>query len=74
MPAFWRRISVDICHVFSAAVDNLYANKHEESHDSVWSKSNVWALICFFRLESFIKARAYYLAVKRDQLVLYTIN
>ena len=72
MPALWRRMSVESRYAFIAAVDNLYANKPEGSHEPVWSKSNVRTLIIFSRLEDLSKSRACYLAVNMDPLVLYT--
>ena len=57
-------------HSFVAAVDNLYANKPEVSHEPVWSKINVWALINFRRLEDLRKSRSCCLVVKRYLWVL----
>ena len=74
MPAFCRCMLVEIFHSCASAVDNLYGNKPEWSHEPVWSKSNVRNLIIFFRLKDFIKARACYLAVKRYPLVLCKIE
>ena len=72
MPAFWRFMPMESFHYFVAAVDNLYANKTEGSHDPVWSKSNVPTLIIFFRLEDLSKGRSCCLTVKRDPLLLCT--
>ena len=69
---FWICMSVKSHHYFVAAVDNLYANKTEGSHEPVWSKSNVRNLIIFFRLEDLSKGRSCYLAFKRDLLILCT--
>ena len=57
---------------FVADIENLYANKLKGNHEPVWYKIIVQNLIRFFCQEDLIKARACYLAVKRDPLILFT--
>ena len=70
MPAFWRRMPVQSREDFVAAVDTMYRTTQEGQ--SVWSPVNIRMLTKFVPLDDIAKARACYLAAKRDDKAITT--
>ena len=70
MPAFWRRMPVQSREDFVAAVDTIY--RTTEEGQSVWSSVNIRTLTKFVPLDDIAKARACYLAAKRDDKAITT--
>ena len=70
MPAFWRRMGVEQREEMVYDIDTMY--RLTEEGKQVWSHANVKQLIKFCSLDDIPKARACYLAAKRDDRIITT--
>jgi len=72
MPAFWRRMPTQTRQAFVHDIDAMYIEV--EDGETVWSPKNLRSLLMYVPLDELQKARACYLAAKKDDKVIHTTD
>ena len=71
VPAFWKAMPPEHCHVVVAMIDRFYENsKAEGENDSPWIFSNVCQLIQYVAIDNIEQLRGCYLTTKIDPTVM----